>query len=279
MKVIADSGSTKTEWRIIEKNQVRSFRGNGLNAVFLSKAEIENELSRLKEKEIIQNPDEVYFYGAGVTTKMAENSLKEAFKTIFGGDVNLSINDDVLGASRSLFGNNSGIACILGTGSNSCLYLKGSIKSKIPSLGYILGDEGSGNDIGKRFLNALLKNDFHPELKKKISGTSEFSIENVIENTYRKPLANRYLASISRIVKTYENEEVIRKIVKDAFNSFLEKNVSKYDNYLKYDIGFAGSIAYHFKDILKECLEDKGIENYVSVEHPIEGLVKYHQSF
>lgn len=279
MKLIAESGSTKTEWRLIGTKVLNSYRGEGINPVFLSSEEIEAELGMLKAHFHPESLEEIHFYGAGVTDKDARNKLLKAFERTFQPEGKIFINDDLLAAARALFGNGSGIACIMGTGSNSCLFKDGKIEDKIPALGYILGDEGSGTDIGKRFLNALLKKDFSPELTEKILSEHPFSIEEIISNVYRKPLANRYLSSLTHIVvKNLEYPE-IRNIVKLSFQNFLQKNASKYKNYKNYKIGFVGSVAYHFSEILTEALIEEGFHNSVIIEHPVEKLTNYHINY
>lgn len=279
MKLIADSGSTKTEWRLIGDNFSKVYKGQGINPLFLKDSLIVQEIDNLGLNEYLDEINEVHFYAAGLALEETKKAVFDLFSRIFHSRTKIFINDDLLAASRSLFMNGSGIACILGTGSNSCLYIEGVIKDKIPALGYILGDEGSGADMGKRLVNSLLKKDFESELSEKLLSRYPLGINDVILNVYKKPLPNKYLASLSKIIKENIDSKEIRELVADSFNSFLEKNLFKYKDYSSYPIGFVGSIAFYFKDILTSVLKEKGLIPAKILEQPIEELVVYHTKY
>ena len=189
----------------------------------------------------------------------------------------LQVNDDLLGVARALFQNGEGIACILGTGSNSDLYQEGKIMDKVPALGYSLGDEGSGTDIGKRLVNALHKRNLSDSLRDAIMSEEGMNMDQILENVYQKPHANRYLASLTKIAAKHIDNEEIRNLITLAFEDFIQKNISKYKEFTSMKIGFAGSVAFHFQEILKEVLPKHGLQCDSIIPTPIEGLMQYHR--
>jgi N-acetylmuramic acid 6-phosphate etherase len=277
MILIADSGSTKTDWRLISGNEIQSMSSRGINPYHSSKKEIKKELEKLDFQGNEQNIHEIYFYGSGVANKEMEDVVHQALQNRIGVHPYIQVHDDLLGVARSLFQDRSGIACILGTGSNSGLYEDGNISDKVPAMGFRLGDEGSGADIGKRLVNALHKRNLSDQLRKAIIAEEGLSMDQILENVYNKPHANRYLASLTRIAAKYIEHDEIRQIVSAAFDDFIEKNISKYSHYSDLEIGFAGSVAFHFKEILTEVLEKHKLKISQIVPSPIEGLVIYHQ--
>lgn len=276
MILLADSGSTKTDWRLIDGSSVRVFSTRGLNPYHSDEAEIENELMQLdlggREMQILQ----VFFYGSGVSNTHKQEVIRNALLKRLGVHPRIEINDDLTGVARALFGKKSGIACILGTGSNSCLYLNGRIQDKVPALGYSLGDEGSGTDIGKRLVNALHKRRLSPALTEAIVKEEGLTVDQILENVYTRPHANRYLASLARIASKHIDDQEIRKIVSQAFEDFIDKNIHRYESYEEMEIGFCGSVAFHFRDVLEETMHRKGLTCSRIVTGPIEGLVQYH---
>jgi len=277
MILIADSGSTKTDWRLIGGNQIRVMSTHGINPYHSSEAEIEKELKKLdlanRERSIL----EVYFYGSGVANQEMKDVIRKQLQHRIGVHPYIQVNDDLLGVARSLFQDQDGIACILGTGSNSGLYLHGQISDKVPAMGYSLGDEGGGTDIGKRLVNALHKRNLSDSLRKSIIDEEGLSMDEILENVYQKPHANRYLASLTRVAAKHIDDPGIRDIVSRAFEDFVDKNISKYSNYSSMDIGFAGSVAFHFRELLEEVLEKHQLKCKKIIAAPIEGLVEFHQ--
>ena len=251
MILIADSGSTKTDWRLVDGNQVRSYSTRGINPYHSSAEEIAAELDKLELKGRDSNIGSICFYGSGVATVAMKEVIRHALRKRFGDKPEITVDDDLQGVARALFQNGNGIACILGTGSNSGLFLDGRISDKVPALGYSLGDEGSGTDIGKRLVNALHKRELSDDLRDAIIRKEGLAMEQILENVYKKPHANRYLASLTRIAAKHIKNPEIEKIVSEAFTDFIEKNISKYTDYRSYEIGFAGSVAFHFREILE----------------------------
>lgn len=277
MILIADSGSTKTDWRLIDGNEIRVMSTRGINPYHSSEKEIGEELETLdlagKERDIL----EIYFYGSGVSNTEMKDVIRRMLQQRIGVHPYIQVNDDLLGVARSLFLDKDGIACILGTGSNSGLYINGEISDKVPAMGYSLGDEGGGTDIGKRLVNALHKRSLSEKLGKSIIAEEGLTMDQILENVYQKPHANRYLASLTRIAAKHIDDQDVRKIVSQAFEAFIEKNISKLSDYTSMDIGFAGSVALHFREILEEVLKKQGLNCSKIVGGPIEGLVTFHK--
>ncbi len=277
MILIADSGSTKTDWRLLGEKEIRSLSCMGINPYHSSKKEIEEELGALDLQGDEPNIHEVYFYGSGVANEEMKDVIHRALQKRIGVHPYIQVQDDLVGVARALFMDKSGIACILGTGSNSGFYKDGKISDKVPAMGYSLGDEGGGADIGKRLVNALHKRNLNDQLREAIIAEEGLTMDQILENVYNKPHANRYLASLTRIAAKYIEHHEIREIVSAAFEDFFAKNISKYSHYKDLEIGFAGSVAYYFKEILKEVMEKHQLKISLIMPSPIEGLITYHQ--
>ncbi len=276
MILIADSGSTKTDWRLIDGTEVHSMSTRGINPYHSSEKEIEAELNKLDLAGNERNIHSIFFYGSGVANEEMKQLLRKSLQHRIGIHTDIEVEDDLLGVARSIFQQGNGIACILGTGSNSCLFKKGKIEDKVPALGYSLGDEGSGTDIGKRLVNALHKRTMSDKLKEIMITEEGLSADQILENVYNKPHANRYLASLTKIAAKHIKYKEIREIVTQAFEDFIQKNIFKYSNYTDNEIGFAGSVAFHFSDVLKEVLKKHNLKCNQIIATPIDGLVKYH---
>lgn len=280
MILIADSGSTKTEWMQLENDCAKinnTFVTSGINPVLQSEKEIIEEVTnniipRLNSTTTLNG---LYFYGAGCLPEKVE-MMKNIFSSHFTITGNIEVNSDMLGTARSLCGNKAGIACVLGTGSNSCFYDGKKIAANVPPLGYILGDEGSGAALGKQFVADLLKNQLSPELKEKFLSQHQFTQAEIIDRVYRKPFPNRFLAGFSPFIKKHINEPEVYNMVLNNFKLFINRNVKQYD-YKKYKVGFNGSIAYSYKEILQEAARETGIDIGDIIAKPIEGLMKYHR--
>ncbi|MBO5720014.1 MAG: ATPase [Bacteroidales bacterium] len=277
MIVIADSGSTKTDWVFVENGNISErIISKGINPFFETREEIINEIKLVFEKvDFINKISAIYFYGAGCTAEKSE-VVKYAITKVVGDNVLIEVNSDLLGAARALFGREKGIASILGTGSNSCYYNGKFIEKNISPLGFILGDEGSGAVIGKLFIGALLKNRFGENLKLKFLSECNLTTEEIIDRVYRKPFPNRFLASLSPIIAKHLNNQEIHSLVVNCFKDFFKRNVMQYD-YINNKVAFIGSIAFHYKDILTEAAKEFGITISKIEISPINGLVEYHK--
>ncbi|MBX2843781.1 MAG: N-acetylglucosamine kinase, partial [Flammeovirgaceae bacterium] len=218
----------------------------------------------------------IFFYGAGCTEEKGQ-VVKQALKKMFP-NIDIAVNNDLLAAARSTCGHEKGIACILGTGANSCYFDGNSIQENVPPLGYILGDEGSGAYIGIKLLSNFLKGEFPELLHVSFLETYQIKKDTVLEAVYRKPYPNRYLAGFSKFASRYKNHPYMIKLLEEGFQGFFERNVLKYENFDAVPVHFVGSIAFHFKDILvRESKKNKIVLGNIS-ESPITGLIDYHKT-
>jgi len=277
MILIADGGSTKTDWCVAEQGkQLQRIITQGINPYFLSEDAIGEEIrSALLPELKVTTFDALYFYGAGCLPEkipVMQSALGKYLEV-----KTIEVNSDILAAAHGLSGRNPGIVCILGTGSNSCYYDGEKIITNVSPLGFILGDEGSGAVLGKRLVGDLLKNQLPAGMKEKFLQEFDLTPAMIIERVYRQPFPNRFLASLSPFLLQNIEEPALRALVFDSFRLFLTRNVMQYD-YKQYPIYFIGSIAYHYRKILEEAMLASGMLLGGIMQHPMEGLVKYYSS-
>ncbi len=277
MILIADSGSTNTTWCLVEKGEKRKqLLTKGINPFFQSEAEIGEAIRANLLPEIGSGPfDALYFYGAGCTPEKTE-ILHQVLTQHLPLTGTVEIAGDMLGAARALCGNQSGIACILGTGSNSCLYDGKTIVSNVSPLGFILGDEGSGACLGKLLVGNLLKNQLTPGLKEQFLTRFNLTPAEILDRVYRQPFPNRFLAGLSPFLAQHLTDPGIRQLVLDSFLSFLRRNVMQYPRFKELPVHFTGSVAYHYKEILTKAAQQSGITLGHITQSPMEGLIAYH---
>jgi glucosamine kinase len=285
--LIVDSGSTKTSWCFAFLPDTKSADGartvttEGLNPAVMSAEEVEEKIAKalnhcLQSLSIsAADVDNVFFYGAGCIAGRA-GVVSESISSILV-DAKIYVADDLLGAARALCGHKAGIACILGTGSNSCLYDGKNIVAHTPALGYVLGDEGSGAVLGRKFLNAVLKQTLPENIRKRFLQESGLDMAEVINRVYRSPAPNRFLASMSKYIHGYLDEKEVRDIVIDNFEDFIRNNILAYGDEFR-TINVVGSIAYHYKEQLTEAASRNGFQIGKIIKSPIEGLIEYHMS-
>lgn len=275
MKLIAESGSTRTEWALVEDNHlVQRVFTEGLNPFFQTRREISRSVRLgLPESFFKKKQDQVYYYGAGCSSYEKKNilgaSLVAQFKTP------IQVESDLLAAARGLFKCEAGIACILGTGSNSCFYDGKIIVKNVKAAGYILGDEGSGAVLGKLFLADLLKGLAPKELANEFHEKFRISVNDVMESVYNLPFPNRFLGTIAYFLGDYMDNEYVYNLLTNNLRSFFNRNVCQYD-YINYPIRFVGSLAYAYPDILQEVAQEFGVEIDVIEETPMNGLIEFH---
>ena len=275
MKLIAESGSTRTEWALVEDNHlVQRVFTEGLNPFFQTRREISRSVRLgLPESFFKKKLDQVYYYGAGCSSYEKKNilgaSLVAQFKTP------IQVESDLLAAARGLFKCEAGIACILGTGSNSCFYDGKIIVKNVKAAGYILGDEGSGAVLGKLFLADLLKGLAPKELANEFHEKFRSSVNDVMESVYNLPFPNRFLGTIAYFLGDYMDNEYVYNLLTNNLRSFFNRNVCQYD-YINYPIRFVGSLAYAYPDILQEVAQEFGVEIDVIEETPMNGLIEFH---
>lgn len=270
--LIADGGSTKIDWTVVSGISQKTFRSPGINPVLWDIGKIEQMLQEGLPHEILSDVESVYFYGAGCLGRSAEK-MQEALMRVVAHDAEIEVESDLLGAARALFGNERGIACILGTGSNSALYDGKEIISNIHPLGYILGDEGSGASIGKHFLNALYKGRLPESLRKDFETETGLTYDDVIDHVYRQPMANKFLASLVIFVSKRRKE--CAELLNEEFDNFIEKDILPY-NHCELPVGIVGGVGYEFYEELKEIFLRHRLKLNKVVAKPMENLVDYH---
>ena len=276
MILIADSGSTKTDWCIVfNGTPIKRMGTKGINPFFQSEEEIQQELTHSLLPQLPEGTiNSVFFYGAGCTPEKAP-VLRRAIADSLPVIGNIKANSDMLAAARGLCGHEPGIACIMGTGSNSCYYDGKHIGANVSPLGFILGDEGSGACLGKLLVGDILKNQMTPKLKEKF--LKQFNLEpaDIIDRVYRKPFPNRFLASLSPFLAQNLDEPCVRTLVLNSFKAFLKRNVMQYD-YQHSKVHFIGSVAFHYKEVLTEAAQEMGVQIGTILQSPMEGLISYH---
>lgn len=290
MILLADSGSSKTHWCLMASNgQVSEFFTDGINPFYQTSDAIKNSISNQLLPQMarflwVGKITNIFFYGAGCTPEKIP-FLVYALQSVFKG-AEVEVYSDMVGAARGLLGRKKGVACILGTGSNSCLYDGEKIVKNVPALGFILGDEGSGAVLGKRLVADLLKNQMGQELKEKFLKQYNVTQADIIEHVYRQPFPNRYLAAMSKFCAENMDDKRIYALVYDHFNQFVIRNLRQY--YETEDgvelaetknvpVGFIGSIAYYYQDVLRKVLDDQGFTLAQIMVDPMEGLKEYHR--
>ena len=281
MILIADSGSTKTDWALISpsvlSSQLSVLSSQGLNPVHQSRETIlqilrSELLPQLDSSEI----ESVFFYGSGVRPEM-EPVMVNLLREVFPQAETIEAHSDLLGSARALCGHNYGIASILGTGANSCLYDGTSIVMNTPAMGYILGDEGSGASLGKRLLHDLYKGVLSEKVKASFEAETGLVMPEIINKVYRQPLPNRFLASLSTFIHTHLDIPEMRQLVIDTFVDFFRFNIAPYQR-PDLPVSFVGSIAYFFESELREAAESQGFTLGTILRSPIEGLICFHNN-
>ncbi len=277
MLLIADSGSTKTDWCLCNQGAiVQNIQTQGINPYHQTEEAIEEVLRKelLPQFEAQSSQPRVIFYGSGCANETACNRIKEALFKVLGSE-DVTVHSDLLGAARALCGHEEGIACVLGTGSNSCLYNGKEITANTPPLGYILGDEGSSAVLGRRLVGDCLKNQLPEAIRDEFLAEYQLTQEIILEKVYRQPLANRFLASLTPFLSKHREVPEVHKLLVESFTDFFVRNVKQYRRpWLP--IHFVGSIANAFPAELKEAAESLGMELGTILQSPMEGLIKYH---
>lgn len=277
VKLIADSGSTKTEWCLLSGNKKKHIDTQGLSPYFLTGKQVKEVLeTELLPKIRRTMPDEIFFYGTGCSNPANVKIVKDALKAVFG-KARISVDHDLMGAAKALCGREKGIACILGTGSNSCYYDGKKIVKNSPGLGYVLGDEGSGAYLGRKVVQYYLYNTFEPDLMDRFNAKFNTNAIEILDAVYKKPLPNRYLAGFAVFLKENRGHYMIENILEDGFNDFFFNHIYKYRESWTMPINFIGSIADGFKDVLKDLCNSYELQLGKVMKNPIEGLIKYHK--
>jgi glucosamine kinase len=279
MILIADSGSTKTDWACVspDGSRVIRFRSQGYNPNYISKEDISADVKKnLSEGFPTDEVTEIDFYGAGVT-ELQYPLMRKALQAVFKNATTANIAMDTLASARALLGHKSGFAAILGTGTNTCLYDGENQTLNIDSLGFILGDEGSGAYLGKRMICDFIRGDMPKDVSKIVADKLGKNGDELIDQIYTRPFPNRYCAQFAPFIKeNMPKYPYFNDLVEDAFRAFFQDIVSHYPDYRKYKFNCVGSIGYYFRDILESVAKDFGMDVDVILQAPMEGLIKYH---
>lgn len=276
IKLIADSGSTKTEWCLLHGKSKTIINSQGMSPYFINELQMgtiirDEVLPHLKKITV----EEIFYYGTGCSNPANVRMVKKALKNIFPKAI-IKVETDVDGAAKALCGKEKGIACILGTGSSSCYYDGKRIVKNNPGLGYILGDEGSGAYLGKKVIQYFLYNTFDEDLRSRFDAKFVTCTNEILNAVYKQPLANRYLASFAIFLAENRGHYMIENIIEDGLNDFFYHHVYKFRESWKYPIHFTGGIAFGFKDVLAEMCSSYQLQLGNILRNPMEGLIKHH---
>jgi glucosamine kinase len=274
--LIADSGSTKTQWCLLQDKKKKMIATQGISPYFLD----DDSIGEILSKELLLKVgkvqiDEIFYYGTGCSNPENVALIKRGLKKIFP-KAKVNVDHDLLGAAKGLCGDEKGIACILGTGSNSCFYNGKKVVKNSPGLGFILGDEGSGTHLGKKVLQHYLYGTFDEELMDKFKAKYTETASEILDNIYKKELPNRYLAGYASFLVENRGHYMIENIIEDSINDFFFNHIYKYRESWILPINFVGSVAYGFKDVLKQMCNDYEITLGKVIKDPMDGLIKYH---
>lgn len=297
MILIADSGSTKTDWTLlhfppvsIPNNVIATFKTQGITPIHQSSAQIRqilgqellSQFSTFSRAQLasmgvldatLMQKARIFFYGSGCTP--AHLPMMKQILTEVLSPKEVEVHSDLMAAARALCGHEAGIACILGTGANSCLYDGEQIVQNTPALGYILGDEGSGSVLGRLFLNGIFKNPKMANLRDKFLEETKQTQADIIKKVYNEPMANRYLASTSTFIIEHLDNPTLRQLVIDNFRLFFRSNIDPY-NRKDLPVHFVGSMAFHYRSQLEEAAKLEGYTIGQTLQSPMEGLIKFH---
>lgn len=277
MILIADSGSSKIDWRFLSKDErVGQAQSPGFNPYYQPIEDLKKNIREVLMPLLSEKVTRIFFYGTGVSSIKNQDVIRAAFLEFFPGST-VEIEWDLLAAARALCGHEPGIACILGTGSNSCLYDGQKITDQVANLGWILADEASGTSIGKKFLFDYLRKIMPTKLAEQFRQRFPFSREEFLEKIYQQEKPSTFLATFSKFIFQHLKEPYCYQLVYDSFSEFYENNVMKYDEYKNRKVHFVGSIAFYYSDLLRQVANDKGITVKNILEGPIAGLTLYHK--
>ncbi|RYZ24420.1 MAG: N-acetylglucosamine kinase [Chitinophagaceae bacterium] len=275
--LIADCGATKSEWKLLHDGKTKSVLTQGISPYFLS-----NEaLVELLRRELLPKlkgitPERVYYYGTGCANPDNAKRVKACLKKVLPG-ARIEVATDLLAAARAVCGHEKSLACILGTGSNSCFYNGRKVTRNSPGLGYVLGDEGSGAYLGRKVLQYFLYNTFDEDLRARFDARFTTTPVEILDKVYKQPLPNRYLASFAIFLAENRDHYMIENIIEDGLNDFFFQHLCKYPEIWKFPVGFVGSVAWGFRDKLKELCASYEFELGPVLQKPMDGLVRFHK--
>lgn len=279
MILIADCGSTKIDWCLLKGNEkVAQIFTTGMNALMLTQEEMAQQIhdELMPHLASYKDVDIIHFYGAGIINDDIKQSVANALRINIPSAQHIEVDSDLLAAARALCQRQPGIACIMGTGSNSCYYDGERVVDNVSPLGYILGDEGSGAVLGKRLVGDVLKKQLPEPLCEEFLKEYDLDRTKIITAVYRQSAANRFLAQFGPFLAKHISEPSVHKLVLDAFTDFFVRNVASYKGYKELPCNFVGSVAHYFDSVLREAAQNLGITIGTIIKNPMEGLIKYH---
>jgi N-acetylglucosamine kinase-like BadF-type ATPase len=276
-QLIADSGSTSTTWCLLIPGQKKkTIQTRGISPYFQTGEEIQQLLlSELLPKLKGTMVDEIHYYGTGCGNVTNVKMIKDALKKVFGSK-KINVNTDLLAAARAVCGNEKGVVCILGTGSNSCYYNGNKIVKNSPGLGFILGDEGSGAHLGKKVMQYYLYGTFDEDLMDRFAAKYQTNSIEMLEAVYREPLPNRYMANFAGFLVENRGHYMIENIIEDSMNDFIFHHIYKFKESWTLPVHFVGSVANGFKDVIKELFLGYELQMGKVVKSPMDGLIAFH---
>lgn len=273
--LIADSGATKTEWCLTDGTESETIYTEGLNPYYHTSESIKDVVRYNLVPEIDNKIDQLFFYGAGCDSEEKNEVVREALVSIFP-DAEVHIFHDLLGAARACFLREAGIACILGTGSNSCLYDGNEIIEHIPSLAFILGDEGSAGYFGKKLINKYFRDEIPDDLIEPLERDYNMSLDHITKGLYDGSQKSRFIASYGSFLGEHADHPFIKEILYEGFESFISRIILKYTNATDYQVRFIGSVAFAHQEMIKEILAKYDLEAGLFVRNPMDRLVEFH---
>jgi len=274
--LIADSGFTKTDWRLIKTDgSIEQTRTLGINPYYQTAEEIQDVVQDLYS-QMPELMDKIYFYGTGCSSGTNREKIANILSKYYPS-AEIDVNHDLLAAARSLCGKEPGIACIIGTGTNSCLYNGDKITHNVPSLGWAIADEGGGTYLGKTLVTDYYRKDMPKDLRVLFKDTFGLTKDDFLTHIYQEPMPGRFLSTFAKFIGEHIKNPYMYQLVANGFDTFLTKNVMKYEGHNELPVHFTGSVAFHFGTILRSVAQDKGIYVKHISEHPIAGLTLFHQ--
>lgn len=278
IKLIADSGATKAEWCLLYNGKKKTLFTQGISPYFLNTQQIKDLLlkelyPKLKKYKV----DEIYYYGTGCVSPANAKSVKKAIQQVFVTTKKIEVTHDLMAAARALCGKNKGVVANLGTGSFCCYYDGKKIVKQIPGIGYVLGDEGSGAYLGKKVIQYYLYEIFDDDLRARFDAKYVTNRAEILENVYKKPLPNRYLASFTIFLAENRGHYMIENIISDGLNDFFFINFRQFKEAKKFPVHFAGGVAFGFQDVLQDLCATYGIQLGKVLKNPMPGLTEYHR--
>lgn len=276
MVLIADSGASKTDWRILSENTIGQAQSVGYNPFIQPIEQFDKEIREVLVPQIKLPVKKLFYYGTGCSSDKNRQNIRNVLERYFV-DAEVEVQHDLLAAARSLCGEEKGIACILGTGANSCYYDGREIVENVTSLGFILGDEGSGADLGRRIVAGYLRKEMPDTLWDQFRKRFPMEKSEFLDRVYGQEMPSKFLGSFTHFLFQHLKDPYCYKLVYTGFSEFMERNVMRYQNFDSLKVHFVGSIAFYFSDVLRQVANDKGIALKNILESPIAGLTLYHK--